>query len=179
MAVTKLQKPTTEIVSAIQAFLPEVILEQGDSFYWSPRKQIITYKVDDLGNDHGLWAFLHEAAHAHLGHSTYENDVELLLLEVEAWQAAKNIGSKLKIIIDEDHIQDCLDTYRDWLHHRSTCPTCGVVCFQDSPSSYHCHNCQNSWTVSASRFCRPYRLSKYGAQKEKLPTGAKPQATFQ
>jgi predicted RNA-binding Zn-ribbon protein involved in translation (DUF1610 family) len=60
--------------------------------------------------------------------------------------------------LNPDHIQDCLDTYRDWLHRRSRCPTCGMHVLQDKSNSYKCFNCGTSWQVSGRRFARPYRL---------------------
>jgi hypothetical protein len=110
-----------------------------------------------------------------LGHQTYRSDFELLLLEVAAWDKAKQLAASQGITMDEEHIQDCLDTYRDWLHERSTCPRCGTVSLQASPSEYNCHNCSASWQVSKSRFCRPYRLS--GNQNKKSPDVVT-QATF-
>lgn len=166
------------VLSQIRQLLPEVKLREADAFFWSPNNQTVSYNTEEIGTDAGAWALLHETAHAVLGHTGYQSDIELLMLEVEAWQEAKTIASKLGITIDEEHIQDCLDTYRDWLHQRSTCPVCGVVCLQANPRSYHCHNCHNDWLVSASRFCRPYRLSKGVTAAKKLPEAIQPRAMF-
>lgn len=110
------------------------------------------------------WALLHEVSHALLGHQTYHTDVELLQLEVAAWARAEQLAADFDIHIEADHIQDCLDTYRDWLHGRSICPTCTTRSLQQSDHHYRCHNCHTSWRVSASRFCRPYRAVKNIAQ---------------
>ncbi len=103
------------------------------------------------------WSILHELAHAKLNHNNYYSDFELVKLELDAWQEAKEIAKNYGIKIDSEHIEDCLDTYRDWLHQRATCPTCQTVSTQRDPNTYQCFNCRTSWHVSNSRFCRPYR----------------------
>lgn len=165
------------ILKRLATLAPQVHFKAGDVFFWSPAKQLITYRPEALAEPVGHWALLHELAHALLGHTHYRSDLELLLLEVAAWDKARALGRQLDLEIDDEHIQDCLDTYRDWLHQRSTCPTCGAVSLQQSSRQYRCFNCSTTWQVSASRFCRPYRMRKY-AKKESRP-GTVPQATFQ
>ena len=137
---------------------PNFTLRPGPQEHWSPKTNTITYNPHEPLNlmRHGL---LHELSHALLGHSDYQSDFELLKLEASAWELAAKIGKKYNVSISQNHIQNCLDTYRDWLHKRSACPKCGMRVPQKDPSHYHCFNCQNSWRVSASRFVRPYRLS--------------------
>jgi len=130
----------------------------GSTACWSPQEQQITYEAsDDLRS---IWSLLHELGHAIAGHSQYESDVSLLQKETEAWEKAINLSPTYKIEINDEHIQACLDTYRDWLHKRSTCPGCGGHGLQQSKTLYRCVNCQSTWTVSSARFCRPYRLKK-------------------
>ncbi len=147
---------------------------KGDGFYWSPKTRTITYI--DKESEQNNWALIHEAAHAKLGHTNYSSDFELLKLEVEAWGEAKDLSKEVDLAIDENHIQDCLDTYRDWLHRRSTCPSCSVVSLQITDRSYQCHNCSTAWSVSSSRFCRPYRLRNYSENKKS--SELKTQTTF-
>ncbi len=144
-----------QIVHKLQIILPGVSFVVHDSFYWSPKSSEVFY--DNQESKENIWSLIHEASHAKLGHKNYKSDFDLLTMEMKAWECAKEIGSNLGVLIDEDHIQDCLDTYRDWLHQRSTCPGCSNVCFQSSSNEYKCHNCYTSWKVSNSRFCRPYR----------------------
>jgi hypothetical protein len=124
---------------------------------------VVTYRLGD--DEQQRWALLHEAAHVLLGHTNYRLDVDLLLLEVAAWGKAKELAGELGVSIDENHIQDSLDTYRDWLHQRSACPRCSTVSLQVSSREYRCHNCLASWHVSTSRFCRPYRLGTKPSKK--------------
>ena len=129
----------------------------GKQFYWSPETKEIFYdqNYQDQKSD---WSLLHETGHALLNHTIYKNDFHLLSLEVTAWEKAKDIAHDLKIIIDQNHIEDCLDTYRDWLAKRSTCPVCNIKSLQQTDFiNYRCFNCHSIWKVTPSRFCRPYR----------------------
>lgn len=157
------------VLNKIQRLAPQVRYESGEMFFWSPEKQLITYHSEQLRSEHGRWSLLHETAHALLNHTHYDTDFELLQLEVEAWQKAKDLAPHIDTAISDDHIQDCLDTYRDWLHQRSTCPACATVSLQETSAQYRCHNCNTIWQVSASRFCRPYRLRNKNLQSKKSP----------
>ena len=165
-----------DLLNKLKHITHDIKFSKGSSFAWSPTNRTITYPSKTTGSEVEAWSLLHEIGHALSAHTTYESDVDLLLIEVEAWEKAKEIGLKLDISIDEDHVQNCLDTYRDWLHQRSTCPRCGIVAMQTDSKTYRCHNCHNTWLVSASRFCRPYRRS---AKTKNPPTKPKtPLATF-
>ena len=64
-------------------------------------------------------------------------------MEVEAWDKARELAKKYDACIDEDIVQQELDTYRDWLHQKSRCPECGLTRFQTPDSRYHCPRCEN------------------------------------
>ncbi len=134
---------------------PHITFAPGEQFCWSPGNSTVMYATP-TGNS-AVWALLHEVAHALLGHTAYGSDFELLRLEVQAWEKAKALAADYGHRIEEDHIQDCLDTYRDWLHQRATCPECGSISLQTDSQRYECFNCRAAWKVTASRFCRPYR----------------------
>ena len=110
------------LLAKIQANYPDISFTEGQAFSWSPGKKMITYK--DTAEEIAAWSLLHELAHALLDHRSYETDFELLLLEVAAWEKARELANNYQVEIDEDHIQDCIDTYRDWLYQRSNCPRC-------------------------------------------------------
>lgn len=160
MAAMNWQRTALEpLLDSLRADYPDLTFVEGDVFCWSPKNRQVHYK--NSSETVCLWSLLHEVGHAILGHSSYRSDFELLSLETAAWQQAETLALKYSLAIDPDHIQDCLDTYRDWLHRRSTCPACGNRCLQTNSQAYQCFNCACEWKVSASRFCRPYRqLSK-------------------
>ena len=86
---------------------------------------------------------LHEVSHAILKHNDFKMDVERLKMENEAWERARELALKYDIEVNENFIQDELDTYRDWLHKKSRCPKCGLTRFQTPDSLYHCPRCEN------------------------------------
>jgi hypothetical protein len=141
----------------LQRHFPELRFHPGQSFYWSPDTEKVVYNQAAKGHK-ATWSLLHETSHALLGHRSYKNDFELIEMEVAAWERAKELATELKLAaIEEDHVQDCLDTYRDWLYRRCICPACGTKSLQESARRYSCFNCGTRWHVTPSRFCRAYR----------------------
>lgn len=141
-------------IKQVSADYPSIEFREGDNFVWSPNFNAITYDKDQLTNESGFWALIHELAHFELGHKSYKSDFQLLQMEAAAWSRAKTIAARYNLEIEEDHIQDCLDTYRDWLHSRAKCPKCSVVTTQKKDLSYNCFNCNTTWKVPKSPLCR-------------------------
>jgi hypothetical protein len=137
----------------IVAQYPHLSFKPGNTFMWSPDDQTIVYDPKRIQSKAGLWSLLHELGHSIARHHSFRTDLELIKIEVEAWRHAKDLAKDLKLPIDEDHIQDCLDSYRDWLHARSRCPKCAQVNPQSEALRYKCFNCYTSWTVSGSQLC--------------------------
>jgi hypothetical protein len=158
-----------ELLDKLVSDYTDVRFVAGDICSWSPKDRTVTYRIDRSQPDASAWALLHEAGHADLGHTTYGTDFELVQLEVAAWQRAEALAGRYGLTIDPEHIQDCLDTYREWLHRRSTCPQCGTVSLQADARTYTCFNCRCSWKVSTSRFCRPYRQVRERGHKKSAP----------
>jgi hypothetical protein len=156
-AMTTSSRTSASLVKRLAADYPQFKFKAGRREHWSPKTKTITYEAGSPQNT--SYGLLHELAHALLGHDNYHSDFELLKLESLAWQTAAEIGLKYGVKIDDEHIQNCLDTYRDWLHRRSKCPTCGMHVLQADPRTYKCFNCGASWQVSAGRFARSYRKS--------------------
>ena len=151
---------SNNILELIKKNHPSIEFVAADYSCWSPKSKQIFYNQEELldsTNPQAVWALLHEVGHALLNHQSYKFDVELLKMEVEAWEKATEIAAIYNIKIDPEHVQDCIDTYRDWLHQRSTCPECENRSIQQDKQHYKCFNCSQIWTVSNSRFCRPYR----------------------
>jgi hypothetical protein len=150
----------TDLLNKLKTLFPELKFTAGQQFCWSPESGEIIYKAGSKSQA-AKWSLLHETGHALLGHSTYHADVELLRLEVAAWEKANQLAAEFRIKIDQSHIQDCLDTYRDWLYRRSICPDCNAKCLQQGDFiNYRCFNCHKLWRVSSNRFGRAYRSTK-------------------
>lgn len=153
-------KPHTfnSLLANLRNAYPKIQFTEGQQFSWNPSLQQVLYQKGSHNTAHAIFSILHELGHALLSHKEYTSDINLLQLEVAAWSEAHAVASRLKVTLDQDYIEDCLDSYRDWLHLRATCPTCYSRSLQASRNRYNCFNCQSSWSVSPSRLCRSYRL---------------------
>ena len=158
-----------DLLHSLRKDFPSLKFKSGQEFCWSYQKQTISYIAQNSNKQSASWALLHELSHALLGHQKYESDLELVTLESEAWAKAKKLATRYGISIDTDHIEDCMDSYRDWLHQRSSCPQCGTHSLQHESESYFCYNCNQTWRVTSSRFCRPYR-KKHQSVETSNPT---------
>lgn len=144
-----------DLVQKLRSDNPSITFREGATFVWSPEARQITYVSSDAESE--PWSLLHEVSHGLLGHTTYTSDIDLLQKEVEAWEKASALSTRYSIVIDQEFVQHCLDSYRDWLHKRSVCPACHLQGIQKSLDTYSCINCVNTWNVTKERFCRPYR----------------------
>jgi hypothetical protein len=151
-AMTSSASTTSALIARLRKDYQDFKFQEGKQEHWSPKTNTIIYNPG-----HSSYGVLHELAHAILKHTDYQADFELLKLESDAWELATKIGKTYEVDIDDDHVQNCLDTYRDWLHKRSSCPSCNTHVLQKNSGNYHCFNCQMDWRVSNGRFVRPYR----------------------
>lgn len=145
------------LINLLKKNYPLFHFQAGEAFQWSPDSVTIFY-----GREEDPVALLHELAHAILGHRYYSRDVELLEMEREAWEYARDrLSKEYVIVIEDDIVEQALDTYRDWLHARSNCTTCSSTGIQISPNIYKCVACGTSWRVNEARLCalRRYTLT--------------------
>ncbi len=145
------------MIKKLADLYPQFNFEPSEDFLWSPETKTIHYDPSRMGVEQGVWSLLHETGHALHGHVTYDFDIDLLKIELEAWEKAKEIAPRFDIVIDQDYIEDNLDSYRDWLKRRSTCPDCSYVNLQTSSNIYNCFNCDCNWKVPASQVCMVQR----------------------
>lgn len=147
----------TSLVNTVLKVYPSLTVTKGDDFFWSTREQTIYYDETDPNAAHLL---LHELGHALLSHRQYDRDVQLIAMESEAWEEAKRLGVRFNVAMPTDVIEDHLDTYRDWLHQRSTCPACQAIGQQVAAAQYECIVCHTRWRVNEARSCqlRRYKI---------------------
>lgn len=131
--------------------------ESADTFYWSPKDQCIYYINNEIADEQGVFQLFHELGHACHSHRYFNSGVHLLKIESEAWQEAVVIAKKYGMVLPPERIESSLDTYRDWLHRRSTCPRCDSVSVEKSANHYHCFTCSQDWTVPDHQQTRCYR----------------------
>ena len=122
-------------------------------FSWASHSNTIYYSTAKSASDNAVWSLLHEIGHAELGHKNYHDDLELLIMEVDAWKTAKQLAQKYHLVIEDEHIDECLSSYRNWLHQRSKCIQCRMHALQLDRTTYECYNCLAKWQVPASRTC--------------------------
>ncbi|MCA9349033.1 ImmA/IrrE family metallo-endopeptidase [Candidatus Saccharibacteria bacterium] len=147
-----------ELLENLKTDYPDIKFVDGSKFVWSPAKNELIYCSEQLAQTTGTYSLLHELGHALSDHQNFHTDTELIEIEREAWERAIVIAKHYGIEIPNDHIEDCLDTYRDWLLSRATCPDCRLVGIQSSRSlNYHCINCSNKWSVPDEQTCATRR----------------------
>lgn len=144
------------ILPRLRDSYPELSFEPAERCTWNPQTQTITYD-DSRG---GIWQLFHELGHAKLHHHHYRRDIELIGFERDAWQTAKQVADTFDLTIPASEIEDHLDSYRDWLHARSTCVNCRQTGLQSADHEYSCPHCQTVWRVNDARTCglRRYRV---------------------
>lgn len=133
------ERDLQNLINRIKTDYPNFILKTGKRFAFRyPR----TITVGPSEPSEKL-LLLHELSHALLGHKSYSRDIDRVKMESEAWEKAKELASHYGVEVDENLIQDELDTYREWLHQKSRCPRCGLTRFQTPDSKYHCPRCES------------------------------------
>lgn len=148
---------TRSLLNQLRSDFPGFRFEKSTGFWWSTTNR--TIHVDPLADNHEVFT-LHELSHAILGHQDYEYDIDLIKLERDAWEYARNtLASEYNITINERIIQENLDTYREWLHARSSCPDCEATGLQTRQQTYRCLACGHTWRVNEARLCALRRYS--------------------
>lgn len=149
---------TTLLVDKLRADFPAITFTEGETSHWSHTAQTVFYCPNEPQLD---WILLHELAHALLQHAEYQRDIELLGMERDAWEyARKQLAPPYNIAIDPDFIEDQLDTYRDWLHTKSTCPRCTLTGMEVRKHHYRCLGCQHTWKTNRGTQVRVHRYNQ-------------------
>lgn len=135
------------LLTKLERDYPDISFERSDVARWSPLEQTIYY-------DNNPTNTVHELGHALLGHSSFTQDVELIRIERDAWEKAREIAGNYDITISDKIVEFAMDNYREWLHKRSLCPTCSQVGVQSLKDlSYYCVNCGTKWQANDARSC--------------------------
>ncbi len=147
---------TASLVKKLKSTYPQFNFKQASDYLWSPSEQTVYYL--DSPDEYGY--LLHELSHGLLGHTDYYYDIELIAMERAAWDKALIISQSYGLTIGDNLIESTLDSYRDWLHSRSTCPKCGATGHQTHKNIYACPACNQNWRVNEARLCalRRYKL---------------------
>lgn len=148
--------PLSSLIQQLRADFKAYNFRTADTFKWTPADNTIYHPP--LQSPEDIWSLMHEIAHAELKHRTYQLDIDLINCETSAWEhAASHIAPRYGAAINRDYIEDHLDTYRQWLHARSTCPECGQNGIQ-TQNTYRCINCRCLWRANEARMCALRRI---------------------
>ena len=152
------------LITRLKIDHPKLSFQPAEDFRWSPDEQTVFVNAELRD----AYAFcLHEVSHAILGHSLYHHDIELVQLERDAWEYAKTVlAPQYDLAINDELIQDNLDTYRDWLHARSTCPSCSATGVQSRGKEYTCFACGQHWRSNEARTCGLKRYTSNSGKKQ-------------
>ena len=131
----------TSLLNKLQQDYPELSFSSAERYQFSPPATIYF----DAANPEPL-LLLHELGHYLLKQYDYASDIELLRIESAAWQQAKQLCATYNVEWDEDFAEDRLDSYRNWLHANSLCPSCQISGYQDTNGLYHCPLCARKWS---------------------------------
>jgi hypothetical protein len=146
----------TSLLASLKDTYPQFTFKPTDDFSWSAAEHTVYYNTSVKN----AWVFLlHELAHGLLGHADYTRDIELLAMERQAWERAKTLAADYNLTIDDEVSESTLDSYRDWLHARSTCPNCTATGLQIKKHTYSCPACGTTWQVNEARTCALRRYS--------------------
>ncbi len=124
---------------------------------WSPLTKTIYYNAKRIKSDAGKIGLLHEIGHGILSHRVYKYDMELLKMEMDAWDIARNLAPKYGIQIDEEHIARAIASYDRWLSKRATCPDCNNFSLQKDRNNFGCFYCGSKWKVNERKDRRVMR----------------------
>ncbi len=117
-------------------------------FSYDAADEVINYDPIRLKKTNGKISLLHEISHCELGHFHYRYDMELLMMEVAAWNHTKKLADQHGVRVNEAYIKDCIESYDEWVNRRGSCPTCDNFCLEYKESRYNCFVCDTRWQVS-------------------------------
>jgi hypothetical protein len=135
-------------------------------FMWSPHDQAIFYDTRRMQANDGLMALLHEIGHATLNHRIYKFDMELIQMELDAWDVARKLAPTYNVTIDEEHVATVVSTYDEWLTKRATCPDCQNFSLQKGRDEYGCFGCGAIWQVN---WRKDRRVTRYIVERYEHP----------
>ncbi len=147
-----------KVLDKLIAFYPDVKFISGKIFSYNPEKRSINYPAKVNNVKKSIYALLHEVGHYACNHVSYDHDLDLLEKELEAWRKARQIASELDINISDKYVDNCLNSYRDWLHQRSQCQLCSnpaaIKSYSDNKFLKHCLICNQSELVEIYSLCK-------------------------
>ena len=159
-------------MEGIIADFPQFEFISGKFFMWSPHASVVVYDKRRCKQNDGKIALIHEIGHALLGHKLYRYDMELIKMEMDAWDQVRRLAPKYGLSIDEEHIARCIATYDEWLTKRATCPDCQNFSLQKGRDVYGCFACGSVWEVN---WRKDRRVTRRVVERYENPNSARAQ----
>ena len=136
-----LSKRNLAFLSSLEETYPDFTFRPGHKFLFRPPKSIYYLESDE----NFRLLLLHELAHALLGHFSFSRSLERLQIERDAWEKTRELCNLHSVPFDEALAEAELDTYRDWVHQKTLCKTCGLTCLEVNSESLFCPFCQKTF----------------------------------
>lgn len=145
------------LVTKLRADYPALQFQAASESRWSHSEHTVYY-IDRKGPA-PKYELMHELGHAINNHSRYRQDIELITLELEAWETTESLAPSYGINIPREFAESHLDSYRDWLHARSRCPRCDQAGIQERQTGvYRCLLCHLRWEANPAKQCGLRRI---------------------
>ena len=144
--------PFSNFLADLKSLYPNFRFQPGPRFLFRPPNTIF-YEPSNPNNANNSFQdfalqLLHELGHAVSGHRNFQLSIDRIKIETEAWHAAQtilenhhNLQTKYHLFFNQDFAEAHLDTYRRWLHQKTTCKKCGLTMFQDKNQTWYCPHC--------------------------------------
>ncbi|MBQ3430949.1 hypothetical protein IJG20_02535 [Candidatus Saccharibacteria bacterium] len=128
-------------LETIKSAYPNFSFKPGKKFLFRPKKTIFYFESDENFRPH----LLHELSHALLGHFSFNTSLERLEIERDAWEKTRELCEQFSIPFPETLAEADLNTYRDWVHQKTLCKTCGLTCLEINLKTLYCPFCQKTY----------------------------------
>ena len=136
-----LSERNASFLETLKTVYPSFTFKPGRKFLFRPKKTILYLE----SNENFRLLLLHELAHALLGHFSFDRSLERLQIERDAWEKTRELCDLHSVPFNESLAEAELNTYRDWVHQKTLCKTCGATCLEVNSESLFCPNCQKTY----------------------------------
>ena len=133
-----LNEKNLAFLETLKKSYPDFSFKPGRKFLFRPKTSIFYLET----NENFRLLLLHELSHALLGHFSFDRSLERLQIERDAWEKTRALCEELNVPFDNSLAEAELNTYRDWVHQKTLCKTCGLSCLEVSSESLYCPFCQ-------------------------------------
>ena len=140
-SLPSLSSKNLAFLETLKTYFPNFSFKPGRKFLFRPKKSI--FYLED--NENFRLLLLHELSHALLGHFSYETSLERIKIERDAWGKTRSLCKTYGVPFSEEFAETELNSYRDWLHQKTLCKTCGLTCLEINSESLYCPFCQKTY----------------------------------